>query len=95
VERASGLWAAFGDGDEAEVPVRRIYLVVAAQDAEDGDAEGLQGFAEHGLVASGADTVQDDAGDVQARVERRISVDYRGHGAGHRPGVDDEHNGRL
>ena len=48
-ERAASC-AAFGDGDEAEVPVRRMYLVVAAQDAEDGDAEGFYGFAEHLLV---------------------------------------------
>src|ERR671910_297145 len=71
MERASGLWAAFGDGDEAEMSVRRMYMVVAAQDAEDG------------------------ACDSRRWVECRISVDHSGYGAGHRPGVDDEHYGCL
>src|ERR671910_1958283 len=95
MERASGLWAAFGDGDEAEMSVRRMYMVVAAQDAEDGDAEGFYSVAEHGLVDSGADAVENGACDSRRWVECRISVDHSGYGAGHRPGVDDEHYGCL
>src|ERR687894_2967532 len=95
MERTSGLLTAFGDGDEAEVPVWRLYIVVAAQGAEDGDSERSQGFAEHRLVDPGADAVENDACDPRHWVECRISVDHSGRGAGHRPRVDDEHDGRL
>ncbi len=77
------------------MPVRGLYGVVAAEDAEDGDAERVEGLAEHPLVDGGADAVQDDAGDAQFRVEGRVAVDHRGHRAGHRPRVHDEHDWRA
>jgi len=49
--------AAFDRGYEAEVPVRVSYPGVAAQDAEDGDAERFQGLAEHLLMDGGSDAV--------------------------------------
>ena len=93
MERASGLWAAFGDGNEAKMSVRRMYMIVAAQDAEDGDAEGFYGVAEHGLVDSGADAVENDGCNSRRWVECRVAMDHGGYGAGHRPGIDDEHYG--
>ncbi len=46
-------------------------------------------------MGGGADTVEDDAGDAQPRVEGRVAMDHRGHGAGHRPRVDDEQDRRV
>ena len=42
-----------------------------------------------------AHAVQDDAGEAQAGVERRVAVDHRRGGTGHRPGIHHEHDRRV
>jgi hypothetical protein len=61
-ERLAGFFSALDGRDEAEVTVRGMEVVVAAEDAEDGHAQRLDGLAEHRLVGRGTDAVQDDAG---------------------------------
>ena len=85
----------FGDGHEAEVAVAPGERVVAAQDAEDGDAEGFERGPQQELVAGAADPVENDAGDADVRVKSGETMDDGGHRLAHRGRIDHEHDGRV
>ena len=77
------------------MPVRRLYFVGPVHDAQNGDTQGFQGVAEHLFVSVRADAVEHDARNFQRGVEASVAVDHGGDGAGHRPRVHDEHDGRV
>src|SRR5699024_731960 len=91
VERGGRL-PSLGRGHETEVAGGHVHGGIAWQNSPDGDPDGLDGAAGLVTVAWGARLVEHHADDVEGGVDRRESVDARGHRAGGRGDVDGEHH---
>ena len=95
--RLDGLTLALvlGDGHEAEVALRHLERIVAAQRAEHADARILHGAADHLLMRRRAEPVEDDAGQVDLRVVVAEPAGNRRGRSAHRLDIEDEHDRRL
>ncbi len=67
----------------------------AREAAQDGEAGGGEGAAEHGLVTRAAHAVEDDPGDADLRVVAGKALCQRSDRLRHAGGVDDEDDGEA
>ncbi len=83
-----------GGRDEAEVPLGRGKGLLAAQDAEHGHAERIEGLAQQLLVPVRGDPVEDQPRHADLRVEAGEAVHDCRDRPGHRGAVHDQQHGR-